>query len=197
MLPNIPATNSPPTGKAWPEGIRRVLGSTRETTLVCRCLPNAELSERVIPVPATLSARRPARARTRNGLGRDGRLARRQRALRNGWHAHRGWPGLVAREPTTRSTLLIATDVRRPPCHLQPCRCAGRSPARAGAGFSRRGVPCARAQLLVNALTDTWSEIQAERLKAGGQQRLPKLEVLLARGTDRRGFSSRAAPLPR
>jgi nucleotide-binding universal stress UspA family protein len=188
VLPNPPATDGAPAGKAWLETTHRLLAATRETRRWCaNALPNAALSERPIPGAADIVEEAALRARER---GVDwivmpdvhDRCGRSATALARA----SGCPVLVARSPTSRSTLLVAADVSE---DLYPI--SSRAAALAEAlhapvlAFHDVGFRVPELGSRVNALTDTWAQIQRERLEAGGHQRLPELEVLLAHGTDR------------
>jgi nucleotide-binding universal stress UspA family protein len=188
VLPELPAPDGLPSGKAWLDATRRLLAATLETRRWCaEALPDAELSERLIPGGADVVAETALRARelevdwivmpdVQDGCGRLATALARASAC----------PVLVARAPTSRSTLLVATDVSD---DLYPV--TRRAAALAEAlhapvlAFHDVGFRVPELSSRVNALTDAWAEIQTERLKAGGHQRLPELEVLLAHGTDR------------
>lgn len=188
VLPNLPAPEGLPSGKAWLEATRRLLAATLETRRWCaEALPDAELSERLIAGDADVVEEAAQRARdldvdwivmpdVQDGCGRLATALARAASC----------PVLVARAPTSRSTLLVATDVSD---DLYPI--TRRAAALAEAlhapvlAFHDVGFRVPELSSRVNALTDTWSEIQKERLEAGGHQRLPELEVLLAHGTDR------------
>jgi nucleotide-binding universal stress UspA family protein len=188
VLPETPATEGAPAGRAWLETTRRLLAATRETRRWCAdALPNAALSERLIPGAANIVEEAALRARERgvdwivmpdvhDGCGRSATALARAS----------GCPVLVARAPTSRSTLLLATDVSE---DLYPI--SSRAAALAEAlhapvlAFHDVGFRVPELSSRVNALTDAWAQIQLERLAGGGHQRLPELEVLLAHGTDR------------
>lgn len=188
VLPNLPTADGPPSGKAWLDSIRQVLEATRETRRWCAdALPNARLSERLIPDGADIVDEAALRARERevdwvvmsaapDGSGRSATALARAS----------GCPVLVAREPTSRSTLLVAADVSHD-LHAIFSRAAALAEALHAPVLAFHDVAFHVPELSsrVNALADAWSRIQAERLKAGGHRRLPELEVLLARGTDR------------
>jgi nucleotide-binding universal stress UspA family protein len=97
-----------------------------------------------------------------------------------------GCPVLVARQPTSRSTLLVATDLGDDLAAI-----FRRAAALAGAlhapvlAFHDAAFPTPGLSSRVNTLTDVWAQIQTERMHVMGHQRLPELEVLLAHGTDR------------
>jgi nucleotide-binding universal stress UspA family protein len=187
VLSTLPTMTGSPAGKVWLEATRRLLAATRETRRWCAdVLPHARLSERLIPGGADIVAEAALRARQRGvdwivmpaipeGCGRSATALARAA----------GCPVLVAREPTSRSTLLVATDV----CDDLHSICSGaaalaealHAPVLAfhDAAF-RTPEPISR----VNTLTGVWAQIQAERMDLERHQRLPELEVLLAYGTE-------------
>jgi nucleotide-binding universal stress UspA family protein len=188
VLPPVPSRADLAPGKAWLEATRRLLATTRETRRWCAAvLPNAELSERPIADGADAVRETALRAGERGAdwiVMQDGpescggsatALARAS-----------GCPVLVARPPTSRSTLLVATDVRG---DLYPL--SSRAAALAEAlhapvlAFHDVGFCTDEPISRVNVLTEAWSKVQTECLLAGGNQRLPELEVLLAHGSDR------------
>lgn len=187
VLPNAPADVTSPA-KAWLDGTRRLLSATRETRRWCaEALPDATFSEGLSPGAVDSVEQAALRARERrvdwivmsdlhDGCGKSATsLARAS-----------GCPVLVARAPTTRSTLLIATDVSDD-LDLISSRTATLAEALQAPvlAFHDVGFRAPELSSRVNALTDAWSRVQAERLKAGDHRRLPELEVLLAHGTDR------------
>lgn len=178
----------PSSGRAWLESTRRLLVAARETRRWCAAaLPGAELSEGLIASAGSVAPEVARRARERDvdwvvlpdgdaGCGLTAtELARAS-----------GCPVLVARAPTRRSTLLVASDVTD---DLYPI--SSRTAALAEAlhapvlAFHDVGFRAPELDSRVNALTEAWEKVQAERLESGGPQRLPELEVLLAYGTDR------------
>jgi nucleotide-binding universal stress UspA family protein len=184
----MPAMEGLPSGKVWLEATKRLLAATRETRRWCaEALPDAELSERLIPGEADFVEQVSLRARERNvdwivmpdaHEGRGRYAAALARAS--------GCPVLVARAPTTRSTLLVATDVSEDLYPISSCAAALAEALHAPVlAFHDVGFRAPELGSRVNALTDAWAQIQKERLEAGSHQRLPELEVLLARGTDR------------
>lgn len=188
VLPSMPAADGPPSGQAWLDSIRRLLEATRETRRWCtHALPNAKLSERLIPNAVDIVDEAALRARERDvdwvvmSAAHDG-CGRSATALARA----SGCPVLVAREPTSRCTLLVATDVSHD-LYAISSRAAELAEVLHAPVLAFHDVAFHEPELSsrVSALTDAWSRIQAERLKAGGHQRLPELEVLLARGTDR------------
>ncbi|HTV21281.1 MAG TPA: universal stress protein [Polyangiaceae bacterium] len=188
VLPNLPAMHDLPPGKIWLESTRRLLAATRETRRWCAsALPDAELSERLIPGGADVVREMALRARERDvdwivmqdrseGCGEAATALARAS----------GRPVLVARAPTSRSTLLVASDVRG---DLYPLSSRAAALAEAlhapvlafhDVGFFTHELTCR-----VDALTEAWARVQSDRWRASGQQRLPELEVLLAHGSDR------------
>lgn len=202
VLPGAAATDDGlAPGKAWLEATRRVLAATRETRRWCATvLPEAELPERLILGTSRIVEEAALLARERGvdwivmpdvlpGCG----------PLATALARASGRPVLVARSPTSRSTLLVASDLSD---DVHPI--ASRTAALAEAlhapvlafhdvGFgpvdSRAidagGLDGPERSSRLNALTQAWAELQNERLESGCHQRLPELEVLLARGTDR------------
>jgi nucleotide-binding universal stress UspA family protein len=187
VLPNTSADVAP-ASKAWLETTRRLLAATRETRRWCTdVLPDANLWERLILAGADSVEQVALRARERevswivmpdlhDGCGRAATALARAS----------GCPVLVARAPTTRSTLLLATDVSED-LDLICNRAAALSEALHAPvlAFHDVGFHAPEARSTVNALTDAWSRVQAERSRAGGHRRLPELGVLLAHGTNR------------
>jgi nucleotide-binding universal stress UspA family protein len=187
VLPNMPATTALPSGKVWLDATRRLLAVTRETRRWCAdVLPHAQLSERLIPGGADVVEETALRARQRevdwivmadvhDGCG----------TLATALARAAGCPVLVARAPTSRSTLLVATDVSDDLYSI-----CSRAAALAEAlhapvlAFHDAAFRTPELSSRVNTLTDVWAQIQAERLQAKRHQRLPELEVLLAHGTD-------------
>jgi nucleotide-binding universal stress UspA family protein len=188
VLPNTLVKDGAPAGKASLETTRRLLAATRETRRWCvNALPNAALSERLIPGAADIVEEAALRARERgvdwivmpdvhDGCGRSATALARAS----------GCPVLVARAPTSRSTLLVATDVSEDLYTISSRAAALAEALHAPVlAFHDVGFRVPELSSRVNALTDAWAQIQVERLEAGGHQRLPELEVLLAHGTDR------------
>lgn len=187
VLPEAPAKDGLPAGKAWLDATRAQLGASREMRRWCaEVLPDAELAEPIVAggdmerAVAMLVRERGVEwivmAERGDGGGRSATaLALASRC-----------PVLVARAPTSRSTLLVASDVSE---DLYPI--SSRAAALAEAlhapvlAFHDVGFRVPELSSRVNALTEAWAEIQTERLEASGHQRLPELEVLLGHGTDR------------
>jgi nucleotide-binding universal stress UspA family protein len=188
VLPNLPAMTGSPSGKLWLEATRHLLAATRETRRWCAdVLPDARLSERLIAggadfVEKTALCARQVRADwivmpdVRDGCGKAATALARAA----------GSPVLVARAPTSRSTLLVATDVSED-LHSICSRAAALAEALHAPVLAFHDAAFRPSELSsrVNTLTDVWAQIQAERMKAQRHQRLPDLEVLLAHGTDR------------
>jgi nucleotide-binding universal stress UspA family protein len=188
VLPNLPAMTGSPSGKVWLEATRRLLAATRETRRWCAdVLPDARLSERLILGGADFVEKAALCARqagagwivmpdVHDGCGKAATALARAA----------GSPVLVARAPTSRSTLLVASDVSDD-LHSICSRAAALAEALHApvlafhdAAFRPSGLSSR-----VNTLTEVWAQIQTERMKAQRHQRLPDLEVLLAHGTDR------------
>jgi nucleotide-binding universal stress UspA family protein len=188
VLSDTPATEGVPAGKAWLEATRRLLAATRETRRFCAdVLPHAELSERIISGGADI-AREAAHLARQRQVGWIVMPALREGCGRSATALARasGCPVLVARAPTSRSTLLVASDVSDdvyPLCS----RAAALAEALHAPVLAFHDVGCRVPELSsrLNALTDTWAQLQTERLEVGGHQRLPELELLLAHGSDR------------
>jgi nucleotide-binding universal stress UspA family protein len=188
VLPDLLATGALPSGKAWLDATRQLLNATRETRRWCaEVLPHAKLSERLIPGAGNVVEEAALRARERSadwivmpeigaGCGRSATALARAS----------GCPVLVARAPTSRSTLLIASDLSDD-LYLISSRAAALAEALHAPvlAFHDVGFQLPELSSRVNALNDTWSRVQAERLDASGHRRLPELEVLLAHGNDR------------
>lgn len=188
VLPNLPALTGSPSGKLWLEATRRLLAATRETRRWCAdVLPDAKLSERLIAggadcVEKTALCARQAGADwivmpdVHDGCGKAATALARAA----------GCPVLVARAPTSRSTLLVATDVSDD-LHSICSRAAAlaEAPHAPVLAFHDAAFRPSELSSRVNTLTDVWAQIQAERMEANRHQRLPDLEVLLAHGTDR------------
>jgi nucleotide-binding universal stress UspA family protein len=188
VLPNLQAMTGSPSGKLWLEATRRLLAATRETKRWCAdVMPDARLSERLIAggadfVEKTALCARQGRADwivmpdVHDGCGKAATALARAA----------GCPVLVARAPTSRSTLLVATDVSDD-LHSICSRAAALAEALHAPVLAFHDAAFRPSELSsrVNTLTDVWAQIQAERMEATRHQRLPDLEVLLAHGTDR------------
>jgi hypothetical protein len=191
VLANVPATASLPPGPERLDATRRLLTAAGETKRWCeQALPGAVLSERLIFGAADYSAKAGLLARRRGidwivvaahpGCGAAAvTMARVARC-----------PVLVSREPTTRSTLLVATEVEA--CNAAALRRAARlaialhAPVLAFQDL-RALSPTVAHTPQVDALTLAWAQIQREHLSIAPDQRLPELDVLLAHGGDRVG----------
>jgi hypothetical protein len=150
-------------------------------------LPGAALAERVIPGGAAYAAEAAS-------------LARQQRVDWIVVPAHEGCgaaaaalarasgcPVLVARPPTTRCTLLVATEVETDnhPALERAAQLAMALHAPVLAFHDVQGLSPARASTpQVDALAAPWALIQ-ERLRQPDDQRPPELDVLLAYSGDR------------
>lgn len=186
VLPNLPAPGELPPGKLWLEATRRLLAATRETRLWCAAaLPDAEFSERLIPGGDDVVRETALRARE---LGVDWIVLQHERACGPSATAlarESGCPVLVARPPTSRSTLLVATDVCGDLYPLSRCTAALAEALYAPVlAFHDVGFCTDELSSRVDALTEAWAKVQAERMRHLGHQRLPELEVLLAHGSD-------------
>ena len=176
------------TSNSWLDGTRRQLAATRETRRWCATsLPEAVPWKRLIPSEPDVVAET---ARQVCEIGVDWIVLQPRRdgsgILATALARASGRPVLVAREPTRRSTLLVATDVDGD-LHPLWSRTAVLAEALHAPvlAFHNVGYRADGRNSRVDALLAGWSKLQAERLQAAGHQRLPDLEVLLAHGSDR------------
>lgn len=190
VLGDLPRPSSLPPGQSWLDATRKLLAASRETRAWCgEALPDATLWDRALP-GAVESVEDLAQLARGRGVGwivlpaageRPGELAT---ALARA----AGCPVLVARAPTSRCTLLVATeaDENNDPALRRAARLAAALQAPVLA-FHDVSVPSSRPSFVpqVTLLAERWKEIQNEAVQAGSDQRLPGLEVLLAHGSDR------------
>jgi nucleotide-binding universal stress UspA family protein len=182
------ATAGAAASTSWLDGTRRQLAATRETRRWCATfLPEAVPWKRLIPSESDVV---PETARQVRETGVDWIVLQHRPAgsgvLATALARASGRPVLVAREPTRRSTLLVATDVDG---DLQPLwsRTAVLAEALHAPVLAFHNVVyrASGRSSRVDTLLAGWSQLQAERLQVAGHQRLPDLEVLLAHGSDR------------
>lgn len=187
VLPNTPTTGLA-SGKIWLESTRRLLAASRETRRWCAdVLPDAQLSERLIPGGADVVEEAALRARQREvdwivmPAMRDGCGSSATALARAA-----GRPVLVARGPTSRSTLLVATDVSDDLYSIFSRAATLAEALHAPVlAFHDAALRAPELSSRVKTLTDVWAQIQTERMETKRHRRLPELEVLLAHGTDR------------
>jgi len=188
VVQGLSATSALRPGPNWLDATRRQLAAARETRRWCGAvLPDAELYERVLPDDddSINEAARLARQRDVEWVvmpaGHDG-----CGASAVGLARAAGCPVFVARAPTTRRTLLVATNgaVDSYPLLDEAARFAEALHAPVLA-FHDVGATPNDCLSQVHALTEPWARIQSERYAASGGQRIPELDVLLAHGSDR------------
>jgi hypothetical protein len=188
VLPGLNATASPPAGRAWLDATRRVLSATRETRVWCaQTLPRATLADRAI-------------AGVHDYPGELASIAHQQRADWIVLSGHpscgaaavalaraAGRPVLVARAPTTRRTLLVATDVETDshPALDSAARLAVALQAPVLVFHDVQGLSSiGRFPPQVEALAAPWRKIQ-ETLQDTVDRRPPELDVVLTCARDR------------
>lgn len=188
VLPDLRATATLPSDRAWLDATRQMLSATRETRVWCdQTLPHATLSERVIAGQGDYP-REVARIARRRGAdwiivsAHAGCGAAAVALARSA-----GRPVLVARTSTTRYTLLVATEVEMDnyPALDSAARLAVALQAPVLVFHDVRGLSSVDMFTpQIDALAQPWSRIQ-QNLQHAVDRRPPELDVVLAYSGDR------------
>jgi hypothetical protein len=188
VLPDVKPTASLPSGRDWLEATRRSLSASRDTRSWCaRRMPHATLAERVLEGMRDYPRQAAAVAQQRGvdwivipaHAGCGAAAAAIARAS--------GRPVLVARESTTRYTLLVATELERDnyPVLENAARLAVALHAPVLAFHDVRSASSLDALApQVDTLAEQWTNIQ-EALQHSAHRCPPELDVLLACSGDR------------
>ena len=188
VLVGAPSPASLASGREWLSATRRLLATQRDTRAWCsEALPEGVLADRIIAGAgdwvgelATLARRKGSDWIVVPAGGVSGMAAE---ALA----AAAGCPVLVARAPTTRSTLLVSADAGHD-ISAALASAAELSEVLNAPVLAFRNIlgrPAERFAPEIDGLAERWDQIRRERLPLEAGRRIPSLDVLLGCAPDR------------